>query len=449
MSAVQMARPRALQLRPAGDDVASVSPPPTPVRPRPSAAASALLRLPMLAAAAVLAVAALVAALHFEVPALARFLLLQAAFGSVRERCAPCGCAAGLPPAVAALRAHCAEPLLPSGPHSSAHGVAPAGLTLSMSVAACAAAAEALAAAPALPPPAPAAAARVLFHLYVRPDLGSSSSRSAAWQVTTLLSIVASQPAGAFQIVVWSPQADAPVPAVLVPLLATAPVGTITYRVFDAVAEAEGSPLANTALLRFRDGRGWADSDIFRLVALWRYGGVYLDLDVLLFRDVMPLLAWEWTTEFAGDGRAGDGLVTLNNAVQHFFARSPAIVRLMELAVYTPPVLRSWMYGPLLLDRAFGGGGGGGGDASFAALPWCFFHGMFSVGDEASAAREITAEHLLGDADWAQSAVMRTAFGLHMHGLPGSGRVPAPGSILAVMGARARAGAALRGIKER
>jgi hypothetical protein len=288
----------------------------------------------------------------------------------------------------------------------------------------------------------------VLFHLYVRPDLGGGGggARAAGWQVTTLLSIIASQRAGTYRVVVWSPQAGAPVAAALAPVLAAAPAGAVLYRVFDAAAEAEGSPLEGSALLRFRDGRGWADSDIFRLVALWRYGGVYLDTDVWLFRDVAPLLGWEWTTEFAGDGRAGDGLVTLNNAAQHFFARSPALVRLMELALAAPPVLRSWMYGPLLLDRAHAAAARAGGAARFAALPWCFFHGMFSVGDAASPAREVTAEHVLGAADWSRSAVLRAAFGLHMHGLPASGRAPAPGSVIAVMGARARAGAAAKGV---
>ena len=431
------------------------------------------------------ALAAAAAALRFEFGALARFYALQAVYGSVRLQCAPCGCASKLPPAVAALRVHCAEPLLPSARVGTGAGEPfPASLSLHMSVANCTAAAatladsgggEGAAAAAAVPPrvAAPAAGApRTLFHLYVRADLGA---RLPPWQVTTLLSILATQPAGSFQVVVWSPQAESPLAPALAPLLAAAP-GVVSYRVFDAVTEASGSPLAGTTLLRFRDGRGWADSDIFRLIVLWRYGGVYLDLDVWLFRDVSPLLAWEWTTEFAGDGLAGNGIVRLNNAVQHFFARSPALVRLMELAVATPPVLRSWMYGPLLLDRAYGYGAGVAAAAPtsapsvgataavaaaataatlpppppplrpFGALPWCFFHGMFSVGDEASPLREITAEHLLGSADWSQSAVLRHAFGLHMHGLPGGGRLAEPGSVIAVVGARTRTLAASRGV---
>lgn len=411
-------------------------------------------------------VAASAAALRFEFGALARFYALQAVYGSVRQRCAPCGCADKLAPAVAALRPHCAEPLLPSA-RAGRLGAEPfpAFLTLRMNVPNCTAAAAALATSngnedndaaevPARVKAPVEGSPRTLFHLYIRADLGT---RLPPWQVTTLLSILASQPAGTFQVVVWSPHAESPVLVALAPLLVAAP-GVITYRVFDAVTEASGSPLEGTTLLRFRDGRGWADSDIFRLIVLWRYGGVYLDLDVWLFRDVTPLLAWEWTTEFAGDGRAGDGLVTLNNAVQHFFARSPALVRLMELAVATPPVLRSWMYGPLLLDRAYGYSVAPAPEAPtssaatppparpFGALPWCFFHGMFSVGDETSPAREVTAEHLLGSADWSRSPVMRHAFGLHMHGLPGGGRRAEPGSVISVLGARTLARAVRRGI---
>ena len=88
----------------------------------------------------------------------------------------------------------------------------------------------------------------------------------------------------------------------------------------DVAAEAEGSPLARSYLLALHDEKAWADSDVARLVILWRYGGVYFDTDVLLARAVTPLLGLEFATEFSCDHAQSD----FNNAIMRFFARSPA-----------------------------------------------------------------------------------------------------------------------------
>ena len=172
------------------------------------------------------------------------------------------------------------------------------------------------------------------------------------------------------------------------------------------------------------------------LEALHRRGGV-------LFRDLAPLRRWEWATEFAADGAAGGGLITLNNAALHFFARSPAIERLAAAAHAAAPLLRSWVYGPLLLDRARAQAAAARAPAPFALLPWCFFHGMWSVGDEASPLREIADRHVVGAEPWAGSRIMAAAYGLHLHGLPGK-RAVAQGSIVDVLGRQIRAQAAAR-----
>ena len=54
---------------------------------------------------------------------------------------------------------------------------------------------------------------------------------------------------------------------------------------------------------------------------LYKYGGLYMDMGVYLFKDLTPLLAFERATEFSSDGAAGHG-VLFNNAVVHFFSSS-------------------------------------------------------------------------------------------------------------------------------
>jgi hypothetical protein len=365
-----------------------------------------------------------------------------------RDPCAPCGCGggggAGAPAgACAADLAPWVERYEPGAAARLAASPSLSRLAPLLNASACAAAARAVAAGeggartalaegpPPPPPPLPLPdgappAKRFLIHLYARPDL---SPDLPPWQATTLALLLASQRPGAFRIVLWSPDSSAPYPPALAPFFAS---GAVAYRVFDPVAEAQGTPFEGSTLLRLRDRQAYADSDIFRLIALYKYGGVYLDLDVWVFRDLAPLLAWEWATEFSADHAAGAGAL-FNNAAVHFFAGSPAMEALAAAALHgTLPVLRSWAYGPHLLDRVFAAAAAAGAAPPFAPLPWCFFHGMWSVGDVGSPLREVGDEHVVGAAPWRGSEVLAAAWGLHLHGLPRT-RAAAPGSLVDVL----------------
>lgn len=371
------------------------------------------------------------------------------------DPCAPCGCLAASDP----LREYCASDLGPLANRYSEPPLTPpsyrqriaaafdSAARPRMAKAQCVAAEELLQGssyglAPGSPPPAYSSPARrTLIHLYSRPDLreqGSSGQQPPqdeddlpSWQYTTLASILATQPAGSFQVVLWSSEAARPCPPALRAALRAAG-GALTYRVFDPVAEARGTPFEGHFYTTLRDRQAYSDSDLFRLLVLLKYGGLYMDMDVYLFRDLTPLLAFEWATEFSADGRAGHG-VLFNNAIIHFLAGSPAIAALVDTALHhTLPRLRSWTFGPHLLDRVYSSGvGGAGGPPPFRLMPWCFFHGMWSVGDVHSSAREIADEQVVGTGAWQGSSIMAAAYGLHLHGLPRA-RVAAEGSIVDV-----------------
>ena len=192
--------------------------------------------------------------------------------------------------------------------------------------------------------------AHVLWHWYWRAESKTGAGRAGmnASQLDALTAWLVTQDPVRSTLIIWIPVPGAP-PAALEPLARLFP-GRIRYRLLDVLSEAEGSPLGRSYLLGLHDERAWADSDIARLVILWRYGGVYFDTDMLLVRAITPLLGLEFATEFSCDHSQSD----FNNAIMRFFARSPAVTLLCETAKAKWPRLRQWVFGPYVLREAFG-----------------------------------------------------------------------------------------------
>ena len=74
---------------------------------------------------------------------------------------------------------------------------------------------------------------------------------------------------------------------------------------------AQGTELANSDLLRIKDTKAWVDGDLVRLLVLWAYGGLWVDMDSLLTRDLAPLLEHEFVTQWDCYGESLDGSNTI------------------------------------------------------------------------------------------------------------------------------------------
>jgi len=238
-----------------------------------------------------------------------------------------------------------------------------------------------------------------------------------AAQLAVAESFLATQDLRRATLVVWVPAAPGAAPRALEPLARLFP-GRVRFRALDLAAEAEGTPLARSFLLRLRDRKAWVDSDVARLVILWRYGGVFFDADMLLVRDVAPLLGLEFATEFSCDHVQG----AFNNAVLRLVARSTAATALLERAKAIWPRVRSWAYGPTLLRDAAAAG------AAVHRAPWCFFHGIWCAG-------ALPPGALGGAAPWSPRLVAN-AFGLHLH-RAGAGAAPVHNASVLAAAARA------------
>jgi hypothetical protein len=69
----------------------------------------------------------------------------------------------------------------------------------------------------------------------------------------------------------------------------------INFRIYDPIKESKGTPLENcTELLLQRDERYYLNSDLFRLLICYKYGGCFVDMDIVFLRNLDPLLENEF-----------------------------------------------------------------------------------------------------------------------------------------------------------
>ncbi len=78
---------------------------------------------------------------------------------------------------------------------------------------------------------------------------------------------------------------------------------TIDFRVFDPVAEAKGTILeGRNDILWATDTKHYMMSGLLRFLALYKYGGIWYDMDMVLLRNLKPILdqefAYVWAREF-------------------------------------------------------------------------------------------------------------------------------------------------------
>ena len=82
----------------------------------------------------------------------------------------------------------------------------------------------------------------------------------------------------------------------------------VTLKVYDPEMEAIGTPLEGNEKLKMKDPKYYLQSDLARLLLLYKYGGVWYDMDVILLRDFKPILdqeymyMWGSETDFVRQG---------------------------------------------------------------------------------------------------------------------------------------------------
>lgn len=150
-----------------------------------------------------------------------------------------------------------------------------------------------------IPPPGPEARGawvapeeRTQYHTYWRADLAPFAER----QEWMLKSFFATQDGNASRLVLWS-NGELGGNALVQKYLHAYP-DAFALRVVDFAELSQGTALEGSVSLEVQDEKAWVDGDLLRLLVLWNYGGVWVDMDTLLTRDLQPLLEHEFVTQW-------------------------------------------------------------------------------------------------------------------------------------------------------
>jgi len=143
-------------------------------------------------------------------------------------------------------------------------------------------------------------------------------------------------------------------------------------RVADVHELSKGTPLESSPLLSSSDKKAWLDGDLVRLLVVWRDGGVWVDMDTLLTRDLTPLLEHEFVTQWDCYDKIYQ---SLNGALMHFHQHSPYLCEAFHLmTTSTLPRPSSSDWGSILYLRLWRRLVAEG-IPPFKILPFCFSDG--------------------------------------------------------------------------
>ncbi|KAL5499188.1 hypothetical protein ACEPAH_1706 [Sanghuangporus vaninii] len=186
---------------------------------------------------------------------------------------------------------------------------------------------------------------KVNFHTYWRADLVPFGERQ-EWMVK---SFFATQDLSHSRLILWS-NGDLRSNEMVRRWTRKYP-DNFQLRIVDVESLAKGTALEGSDLLYAMDSKAWVDGDLVRLLVTWAYGGVWVDMDSLLTRDLSPLLEHEFVTQWDCYDKIYQ---PMNGAVMHFFQHSPYLCEAFEIMSRSPPPKQGTTeWGSLLYFKLF------------------------------------------------------------------------------------------------
>lgn len=136
-----------------------------------------------------------------------------------------------------------------------------------------------------------------IFHTYWRSDLLPLGDR----QISLFDSILATQDRESTSLILWT---NSPTTTHLTSLPSLLPLlkrygSRFSIQSIDKKELAKGTPMEGSDRLEMADKKAWLDGDLVRVLVLWGYGGIWVDMDTILTgRDLRVLGEHEWVTQW-------------------------------------------------------------------------------------------------------------------------------------------------------
>lgn len=203
----------------------------------------------------------------------------------------------------------------------------------------------------------------MIFHAYWRADLAPVGPK----QLATLRSFFATQNQNNSIVYLWS-NGDLSQSQIIKDVQSH--VGDrLQTKIYSPHELAKGSPMEDSPHLEFKDESGYLDGDLIRLLVVYRYGGMWFDMDSLFIRDMTPLLEHEWLTQW--DCYLPNSY-PFNGAFMRFNKQSPYLCEMLsELASGPLPRPGTIDWGAYMYYRVYRRLLHHG-IRPWSVLPWCF-----------------------------------------------------------------------------
>jgi hypothetical protein len=153
----------------------------------------------------------------------------------------------------------------------------------------------------------------------------------------------------------------------------------ITFNVYDAHEEAKDTLLEDHPYLSLKDEKYYLQSDLARILLLYKYGGVWVDMDIVLLRDFKPILdqeymyMWGSETDFKNQGTCA---TVLSLHKESMFAD-----KLLRQLMFTNPVPNTECWGKTMFADIYKFFKFNVFPATFFNVEWCINSKHPSFGD--------------------------------------------------------------------
>jgi hypothetical protein len=122
----------------------------------------------------------------------------------------------------------------------------------------------------------------------------------------------------------------------------------VTLRKWDLNEEIKNTILEDCVFLSDKeniyDDICYLEGDLFRLLILHKYGGIYIDMDVLILRNFLPLNDFEFLYQWGTSGFRGENF-RMNGAIMKLNKNSDLSLEFLEILKSIPPNKGSFVWG--------------------------------------------------------------------------------------------------------